>query len=168
MREPWPLSSRDRPGRGAAAGVGDGRETSSTSGRVFVDTNVLVYLFDGDAPAKQRKARQVLQEEGAESRVVISTQVLQEFYVTVTRKLGKPLAPAEAEAAARDLAELDVVELDVGMVLRSMVAARSHKVSLWDALIVEAAEARGCERLLSEDLQHGQRFGRVQVENPFR
>ena len=97
------------------------------SGKVFVDTNVLVYLFDGDAPTKQRKARQVLQEEGAENRVVISTQVLLEFYVTVTRKLGKPLAPAEAEAAAR-----------------------------------------GCERLLSEDLQHGQRFGRVQVENPFR
>ena len=138
------------------------------SDRVFVDTNVLVYLFDGDAPAKQRKARQILEEEGAQGRMVISTQVLQEFYVTVTRKLGKPLTDAEAEAAARDLAALDVVELDVGMVLRSIAAARAQKTSLWDALIVEAAQARDCERLLSEDLQHGQRFGRVRVENPFR
>ena len=68
------------------------------SGRVFVDTNVLVYLFDGDAPQKQRRARQILDEEGSPGSIVISTQVLQEFYVTVTRKLGKPLKEAEAEA----------------------------------------------------------------------
>ena len=61
------------------------------SGRAFFDTNVLVYLFDSDSPAKQARAREVFESEGRAGNVVISTQVLQEFYVAVTRKLGKPL-----------------------------------------------------------------------------
>ena len=136
------------------------------SDRVFLDTNVIVYLFDRDAPSKRDRARSLL-EEGSHAHLVISTQVLQEFYVTVTRKLGKPLAEAEAEAAARDLAALDVVDLDTEIVLRSIAGARAHRMSLWDALIVEAAQARGCEKLLTEDLQHGRRFGQLRVENPF-
>jgi predicted nucleic acid-binding protein len=136
------------------------------SDKVFLDTNVIVYLFDHDAPAKQDRARQIL-AEGTRVHLVISTQVLQEFYVTVTRKLGKPLAEAEAEAAARELSALDVVDLDCEMVLRSIAGARTHKMSLWDALIVEAAKARDCGTLLSEDLQHGRRYGKLKVENPF-
>jgi predicted nucleic acid-binding protein len=136
------------------------------SDSVFADTNVLVYLFDRDAPAKQRRAREVLEEEG--DRLVVSTQVLQEFYVTVTRKLGRPLAEGEAEAATRDLSAFEVVEPDLAMVLRSISSSRGWKISLWDALIVEAARARGCARLLSEDMQHGRLFGTVRVENPFR
>jgi predicted nucleic acid-binding protein len=136
------------------------------SDKVFLDTNVIVYLFDRDAPAKQDRARQVFEGE-RRARLVISTQVLQEFYVTVTRKLGKPLAEAEAEAAARELSALDVVDLDCQMVLRSIAGARVHKMSLWDALIIEAAQARGCTTLLSEDLQHGRSYGHLKVENPF-
>jgi len=136
------------------------------SDRVFLDTNVIVYLFDRDAPSKRDRARSIL-EEGSHAHLVISTQVLQEFYVTVTRRLGKPLAEAEAEAAARDLAALEVVDLDTEIVLRSIAGARAHRMSLWDALIVEAAQARGCEKLLTEDLQHGRRFGQLRVENPF-
>jgi predicted nucleic acid-binding protein len=136
------------------------------SGRTFVDTNVLVYLFDSDEPAKRETARRVLEEEG--DGLVLSTQVLQEFYVTVTRKLGRPLPEAEAEAAARDLSALDVVETDLPLVLRSIGTSRDARISLWDALVVEAARSRGCTRLLSEDLQHGRQFGPVRVENPFR
>jgi predicted nucleic acid-binding protein len=137
------------------------------SDRLFVDTNVIVYLFDTDAPAKQRRAREIFEAEGPAGRLVLSTQVLQEFFVSVTRKLEHPLPEAEAEAAARDLAALDVVEVDVPMVLRAISLARRHTLSLWDALIVEAALARGCTRLLSEDMQDGRHFGDLAIENPF-
>jgi len=136
------------------------------SDRAFVDTNVFVYLFDRDAPDKRRRARALIEEE--HGRLVLSTQVLQEFFVTVTSKLAKPLPEEEAEAAVRDMAALEVVEVEVGMVLRAIARGRLHKVSLWDALIVEAALARGCERLLTEDMQHGRQFGALRVENPFR
>lgn len=135
------------------------------SDRAFVDTNVLVYLFDGDAPDKRRRARALLAELGG--RAVVSTQVLQEFFVAVTRKLARPLPEEQAEAAVRDLASLDVVELDVALVLQAITRARRQRLSLWDSLIVGAALARGCEVLFSEDLQHGQRMGTLRIENPF-
>ena len=138
------------------------------NGKVFVDTNILVYLFDRDTPAKQQTARAILTADGPAGQLVVSTQVLAEFYVTITRKLAKPLSEADAEQAVRDLTALDVVEPDVDMVFRSIGAARAHRLSLWDAMIVEAAQARGCRRLLSEDLQHGRQFGSLTVENPFK
>ena len=137
------------------------------SDRVFIDTNVAVYLFDEDEPRKRRRAREVFESEGAGGRIVLSTQVLQEFYVTVTRKLGRPLSEEEAEAATRKLALLDVVEIDSSMVLQAISLARAHTLSLWDALIVETAQARGCATLLTEDMQHGRQFGGLVIENPF-
>ena len=135
------------------------------SGRAFLDTNVLVYLFDRDTPAKQRRAREVLETEGGSAAV--STQVLQEFYVTVTRKLGQPLAEKDAEAAVRDLAALEVVPVDTPLVLAAIARSRGDRISLWDALVVESALHAGCRRLLTEDLQDGRLFGRIRVENPF-
>lgn len=137
------------------------------SDRLFVDTNVVVYLFDADAPDKRQRAREIFEAEGPEGRLVLSTQVIQEFYVSVTRKLEHPLPEDEAEAAAKELALLDVVEIEVPMVLRAISLARRHTLSLWDALIVEAALQRGCTRLLSEDMQDGRRFGDLTIENPF-
>ncbi len=137
------------------------------SDRLFIDTNVAVYLFDVDAPEKRERSRGIFGSDGPAGRLVLSTQVLQEFYVTVTRKLERPLSEAEAEAATNDLAVLDVVEVEVPMVLRAISMARRHTLSFWDALIVEAALARGCTRLLSEDLQDGRRFGDLVIENPF-
>ena len=136
------------------------------SGRTFLDTNVFVYLFDRDEPAKQQRAREIVNRVGAAA--VLSTQVLQEFYVSVTRKLARPLAVAEAERAVHDLAALDVVVIDVPMVKHAIALSRGDALSFWDALIVEAARAHGCNRLLSEDLQDGRAFGDVHVENPFR
>ncbi len=135
------------------------------SDRVFVDTNVFVYLFDRDAPGKQARARQLIGELAA--RLVLSTQVLQEFYVSVTRKLGTPLSARDAGEAAADLMALDVVVVDVPLVRSAIARARDDRLSLWDSLIVEAAMASGCTRLLSEDLQHGRVFGALRVENPF-
>lgn len=134
--------------------------------RVFVDTNILVYLFDRDAPVKQRRVRQIVDDLGP--ILVVSTQVLQEFYVSVTRKLGKPLAARDADEAVGDLAALDVVVVDVPLIRAAITMSRENRFSFWDGLIIETARSRGCTRLLSEDLQHGRVFGSMRVENPFR
>ena len=138
------------------------------SGKVFVDTNVFVYLFDKSAPAKQARARQILETEGPPGRVVLSTQVLQEFYVSVTRKLGKPLSESDGASATSDLCAFDVVDVDKDMVLRSVTLSRTERLSLWDALIIEAARTRRCDRLLTEDLQDGRQLGALRITNPFR
>ena len=134
--------------------------------RAFVDTNVLVYAIDTNSPSKRARAQSLLAEIAGS--IVISTQVLLEFYVTATRKLAKPLSPEDAERRVHELCGTEVVEVTVPLVRTAVTLAREHRLSLWDALIVESARARGCRRLFSEDLQHGREFGIVRVENPFR
>ena len=133
----------------------------------FFDTNVLVYLFDTDSPEKADRAKAVFGEAVEEGRFVISTQVLQEFYVTVTRKLAVPLSVVDAEEAVRGFAELSVTPVDVPQVLAAIGRSRTMQISFWDALIIEAALSVGATRLLTEDLQHGCRFDGLRVENPF-
>jgi len=135
--------------------------------RSFVDTNVFVYLFDADAPQKRAVARRLLDDGAAAGRLVLSTQVLKEFYVTVTRKLAAPLAEDDALEATRSLGELPMVQVDPELIYAAISLSRRHQLSFWDALIVRSAVAADCKRLLSEDLQHGQEIDGVQVENPF-
>ena len=132
----------------------------------FLDTNVVVYAFDDDEPTKQHRAREIL-EAPANTTLVVSTQVLAEFYVTVTRKLHRPLGPTVAASAVETLAELPIVDIHVDLVLDAIALARSHQLSLWDAQIVQAAKVSGCERVLTEDLADGSRIGGVRIENPF-
>ena len=134
---------------------------------VFFDTNILVYLFDADAPAKRDRAREVFSSEVEAGRFVTSTQVLQEFYVAVTRKLSVPLAAEEAEEAVTALAELPVTSVDPRLILQGIRRGREMQVSFWDALIIEAALAAGAGRLLTEDLQHGREVTGLKIENPF-
>lgn len=136
--------------------------------RVFLDTNVLVYVFDGDERAKQAVAARILEEAGASGRHVLSTQILEEFYVTVTRKLAKPLSHADAQKAVAALALLPVVQIDAASVVAAVARAGERRLSLWDALVVQSAVEGGCTTLLTEDLQHGQTIDGVRVENPFR
>ncbi len=136
--------------------------------RTFFDTNVLVYLFDADSPDKQVRARDALSERLEGGTVAVSTQVLQEFFVTVTRKLARPMGADEAESALLRLMELAVVPVDPDLILAAAVSSRRDRISFWDALILSAAAVAGCEEVLSEDLQHGRSFGRVRVVNPFR
>lgn len=136
--------------------------------RAFLDTNVLVYLFDADAPDKQEQARALLQAEVANGRAVLSTQVLQEFYVAVTRKLARPLDALTAEAALRCLAELPVTPVDSALVLRAAQRSRTDNLSFWDSLIVETALQSGAKVLYSEDLQHGRVVEGMQIVNPFQ
>jgi predicted nucleic acid-binding protein len=135
--------------------------------RTFLDTNVLVYLFDEDSRSHQRHAREVFAALSRAGLIVLSPQVLQEFYVTVTRKLARPLSPEDALAAATSLATFPLVAVDGGTVLRAVHLHQSATLSFWDALIVQAALEGNCKRILSEDLQAGRRFGELVVENPF-
>lgn len=134
---------------------------------VFLDTNVLVYLFDAGAPKKQGRAREVFEVLAGKGEVLLSTQVLQEFYVAVTRKLAKPLDAQSAERAVRDLVAFPIVQIDTAMVLVAVARSRNHRLSLWDALIVEAALSGGARRIYSEDFQAGRSFDGLRVENPF-
>ena len=133
--------------------------------RWFVDTNVLVYLFDGDSPDKQAKARRIL--EANANRIVLSTQVLGEFYVTVTRKLARPLAPGPAAEAVNGLCAFPVRPLAAGLVRAAVRRSASSRLSYWDALIVESAMEAGAVVLLTEDLQDGRTFDALRVVNPF-
>lgn len=134
--------------------------------RAFVDTNVWVYAVDADEPARQARARVVL-EPSASADIVVSTQVLGEFYVTVTRKLARPVPPDAASAMVERMRQLPVVTLDADHVASAIAGSQAWGISYWDALIVVAATSAGCGRLLSEDLADGTTYGSVRVENPF-
>jgi predicted nucleic acid-binding protein len=130
----------------------------------FLDTNVVVYAFDRADPAKQHTAIAVL--DGGE-RLVVSTQVLLETWWVLTRRLGTPLDEDEASKVIDELCVLPVVSTDAELVRRAIETNRRFQVAVWDALIIEAARSGGCQRVLSEDLQAGQDFDGVVVENPF-
>jgi predicted nucleic acid-binding protein len=133
---------------------------------VFVDTNVWVYAVDTADPAKRERALKAI--EPAQGRdVVVSTQVLAEFYAVVTRKLSVPVPPDEAEAMVHQLLALPVVAVDASLVATAIAGSREWQISIWDALIIRAAEVAGCRRVLSEDLADGRTYGSIVVENPF-
>lgn len=131
----------------------------------FVDTNVLVYLFDADAPGKQARARELLRNE--RDRIAVSVQVLGEFYVTVTRKLAQPLTPGAAAQAVEELCCFDVRSVRPELVRSAVRRSQSSRMSYWDALIVETALDAGADVLFTEDLQHGQEIDGLRVVNPF-
>ena len=133
--------------------------------RAFVDTNVFVYLYSRDNPAKNQAARKLLLDDDFD--LVISTQVLNEFYVTVTRKIADPLSAADAAEAVAGLAELEVVPLTRNLALDALRTGSRHQLSHWDSLIVEAASRSGCETLFSEDLAAGSTLRGVAITNPF-
>lgn len=132
----------------------------------FVDTNVWVYAVDTADPAKRALAAAATAPAPGRD-LVISTQVLTEFYAVVTRKLAVPVPVEDAEAMVRLLAALPVVAIDNSLVISAIAGSREWQISIWDALIVRAAEVAGCGRLLSEDLADGAAYGSIVVENPF-
>ena len=137
------------------------------SGRTFLDTNVLVYLFDQKDPDKQTRAQSILAAEGGEGTLILSTQVLQEFYSAVTRKLTPPLPLEVAQRAVERFSQFHVVPNDKALVLDAIALSRRHRISIWDALIIQAALRAGCTRLLTEDLHAGWEVQGLRLENPF-
>lgn len=133
----------------------------------FVDTNVLVYAEDLDARIKHDVARDLVLDLWNNRQGVVSIQVLQEFYVTVTRKVKKPLRATDALVTVREYLTWTVVENTGSLLVQAAELQQRSKLSFWDAMVVQAAVQSGCDRLYSEDLNAGQRFGSVLVVNPF-
>jgi predicted nucleic acid-binding protein len=135
------------------------------SARSFFDTNVLVYTDDKASPAKQRRALDLLAEHRRAGTGVVSLQVLQEYFVTVTGKLHLDVRIARRKVEL--LADFDVAAPEVADILAAIDLHRLHGFSFWDALIVRSAKQAGCRILLSEDFQDGREFNGLRVVNPF-
>lgn len=142
---------------------------SSTSADplVFTDTNVLVYAHDGSAGEKHARARAVVRELADSGRGRLSIQVLQELYVTLTRRLRLPLDVPTAREVVEDFASWTTHAPSAFDVLAGIDLADRHRISFWDAMIVSSAAVLGCETLYTEDLNAGQRYDGVLVVNPF-
>jgi predicted nucleic acid-binding protein len=133
----------------------------------FVDTNVLVYAYDASAGTRHEQASALLDRLWQKRRGALSIQVLQEFYVSVTRKVEIPLAPAEAVARLRQLARWRTHSPLADDVLVAAEWSIRHQLSFWDAMIVRSAAELGCSVLWTEDLNDGQVIEGVQVRTPF-
>ncbi len=135
----------------------------------FLDSNVLVYLFDHAQPSKHQTARRIVADALTSGTAAISFQVVQETLHVITRKLKVVARPQDTEDFLRQtLVPLWRVQPSASLYLRGMALAQRHRFSFHDSLIVAAALEAGCQRLLTEDLQHGQRIEGLRVENPFR
>ena len=133
----------------------------------FVDTNVLVYAYDADAGETHDAARALLASLWEAETGLLSSQVLQEFYVTVTRKLPRPLDPQTGRDVVGTYAAWRVHRPDVEDIVAASQLEERHRLSFWDALVVTSALRSGARELLTEDLQDGRRFGELLVVNPF-
>jgi predicted nucleic acid-binding protein len=137
------------------------------SDKTFVDTNVLIYAHDGDAKEKHKIAKEVLRELWSERTGALSVQVLQEFYVNITKKIASPLSKDEARLVVNTYstwcAETTPVEISSAFRIED-----ESRIGFWDALIIAAAVKSGATRILSEDLNAQQVLAGVRIENPFR
>ncbi len=135
--------------------------------RTFVDTNILVYAHNVDAGAKHDAARRRLAELWNEGAGVLSVQVLQDLYVTITRKIQTPLDRLAARELLRTYGAWLFGPTELDHVVAASELEQSRRLSFWDALILVCAGASGASVLLSEDLAHGQVVHGVRIENPF-
>jgi predicted nucleic acid-binding protein len=135
--------------------------------KTFVDTNILLYAYDRDAGEKHQKARKAVVELWENNGGVLSAQVLEEFYVNVTRKIPKPLTKKRGLELISQYLSWDTVSIHGGMVAEAAQLEERAKISFWDALIVVSAQRSGARLLLTEDFQAGRKFGDLTVKNPF-
>jgi predicted nucleic acid-binding protein len=133
----------------------------------FVDTNILVYAYDRTAANKFVGARELMEKLWDSGEGVVSTQVLEEFYVTVTAKIPHRLRPAEARQIIADLGTWRVAVLEMRDILAGSEIAEQYRLNFWDGLILAAAHKEEAVTLWSEDLNHGQKYGEITVYNPF-
>ena len=132
---------------------------------LFLDTNILVYLFDCDEPGKKAVAESMFRDTVG---IRLSTQVLQEFYVAVTRKLGRPMPPELALIAVEHFQTYLVAPITNDLINKGIRRSIDAKISFWDGLIVETALAERADLLVTEDLQDGWQIGSMRVWNPFK
>ena len=134
--------------------------------KTFVDTNILIYAHDVDARDKHDVAKGVLRELWSQRTGVLSMQVLQEFYVNVTRKIASPLPKDVARSVVNSYSTwcIDATPAEIAAAFR---VEDESRIGFWDALIVAAALKCGATRILSEDLNAHQKISGVQIQNPF-
>jgi predicted nucleic acid-binding protein len=138
------------------------------SGRFFLDTNIFVYSFDQTAPAKARRAAQLIREALTTQKGIISYQVVQEFFNVALKKFAQPMQPADAgQYLITVFRPLLAVHSSQALYGEALFLRAQSGLSWYDSLIVSAAIQARCEILYSEDLQHGRRFGTLEVKNPF-
>jgi predicted nucleic acid-binding protein len=138
------------------------------SGRFFIDTNIFVYTFDAHAPAKAKKAAQLIRRAADTGEGIISYQVVQEFFSVAFRRFAQPLSIAEAEQyLITVLRPLLAVHSSPAIYFEALRILEKHKLSWYDSLIVAAAVEGQCEKLYSEDFQDGRKIEGMRIENPF-
>lgn len=135
--------------------------------KIFVDTNILVYAHDLSAGDRHTKALAMIENLWETETGVTSTQVLQEFYVTVTRKGKKPLKPNEAREIIQNYLAWPVQVNDVETTIRASEISEKDCLSFWDALIIAAAHRMQAKKIITEDLNHGQTIEGILIVNPF-
>lgn len=140
---------------------------SADAPREFVDANVLVYAFDSSAADKQKAAQRLLERLWASGGGCLSVQVLQEFFVTVTKKVARPLPVEHAKARIREFCAWNVFAPTAEDVLEAIDIHVRTKIEFWDSMIVLAAAESGCDVIWSEDLNDGQLLRGVRIRNPF-
>jgi predicted nucleic acid-binding protein len=136
------------------------------SGKVFIDTNILIYAHDLDAAEKHTISATILKHLWETETGIISAQVLQEFYVNVTRKIPNPLPKTKAREIIQSYLMWHVELNDIKTIFAASEFEERYNLSFWDALIVAAACNAKVEKILTEDLNHGQRIEGVFIENP--
>ena len=135
--------------------------------KAFVDTNILVYAYDRGAGDRHEKAQSLIELLWQKGNGMLSTQVLQEFYVNVRRKAQRPVTAEQARALISDYLAWDPIVNDGAAMLEAIDLEKRYQLSFWDSLIVAAAHKGGASIICSEDFNHGQKFGSVEVLNPF-
>ncbi len=136
--------------------------------KVFLDTNILVYAHDDGAPEKKAKAQALILDGLRSGKTVISTQVLSEFYVTVTRKIKIPMSIEQARREIDLLSNMETADVDIATIRRAIDMQDRWKINYWDGLILAAAEQADCAVVFSEDLADGQSYGDITVRNPLK
>lgn len=136
-------------------------------GKMFVDTNIIVYAYDSSAGEKHAAAAALMKKLWHTGHGIISTQVLQEFFVTVTKKIEKPLNAAQARTIVRDLLKWKTVIVGGEIILEAIDLHNEHNYSFWDSVVIASALEGGAGTLLSEDLSNKQKIKGLVIRNPF-
>ncbi len=132
--------------------------------KVFLDTNVLVYALDQHDREKQRVCRNILRQLQDANRAVISTQIMQEFFVVATRKLG--VDPLKAKSILQTLGHIETVSVSPALIYEAIDCNLLNQISFWDALVIVCADSARCNLVLSEDLNDGQTIKGIKMQNP--
>ena len=137
------------------------------SDKIFFDTNILVYAHDLDAGNKNEVAAKLISQLWESRNGVLSTQVLQECYVTLTKKVVRPLGKVAVRRLLQSYFSWEIVVNDLQAILHASEIEEAHNLSFWDALIVAAACSKNASIILTEDLSHGQCIVGILIQNPF-